>query len=119
MPKRELNIPVDKIMDVSTEEDIILKSPPPIPDPGLRDLVQMGRINGSNCSYYDIAPTEPQAIGEKDDVILTIFEDEGGIDLNIYSTGGPQEVGERPNELDVQDILDKFEIILGQRSIIN
>ena len=111
MPKRELNIPIDKKLNSNTQEDLILKSPPPIPDPGLRDLIQMRRINGSDCSYYDISPTEQQAISNNDDLVLTIF-DEDPLNVNLYSSG-PQEVGGRPTSLDEQDILDKFETIMG------
>ena len=115
MPKRELNIPTDKQLNTNTQEELIFNSPPPIPDHGLRNLIQMGRINGSNCSYYDIAPTESQAIGNGDDIILNIFEDEN-INPTIDYELGLQETGGRPLPLDEQDILDKFKIILGQYS---
>jgi hypothetical protein len=118
MPKRELNIPVDKQLNTNTKEDLLLNSPPPIPDRGLRDMVQMGRINGSACSYYDIAPTEIQSIHEDDNIVITIFSDTEGVNLDIYQAniGGPQEVGGRPMPFDEQDLLDKFNIILGDYS---
>ena len=49
--------------------------------------------------------------GAYDDLVLTIF-DEDPLNVNLYSSG-PQEVGGRPTSLDEQDILDKFETIMG------
>lgn len=116
MPKRELNIPIDKQLNTSTKEDLIFRSPPPIPDPGLRDLVQMGRINGSDCSYYDIAPTEPQAISDAENINLNLFGPLSDINPLTGFAYGLQEIGERPQPIDEQDILDKFEIIMGEHS---
>ena len=42
------------------------------------------------------------------------------INLNLYnnSNTGPQEVGERPPPVSEQDILDSFDIILGENSFL-
>ena len=76
MPKRELQIPTDKILPNNVQEDILLRSPSTIPDKGLRDLLFTKKINGSNCSYYDIAPTESQAIKRGDIPSLLHFSNE-------------------------------------------
>ena len=115
MPKRELNIHTDNKLMTDTQEELIFKSPPPIPDYGLRSMIQMGRINGSECSYYDIAPTENQIINDNDNLTLTIFGDIEDINTTGYGFD-LQEAGGRPQPIDEQDILDKFEIIMGQYS---
>ena len=76
MPKRELQIPTDKILPNNVQEDILLRSPSTIPDKGLRDLLFTKKVNGSNCSYYDIAPTENQAIKRGDIPNLLHFSNE-------------------------------------------
>ena len=121
MPKRELNIPLDREMDNSNMEDIIFNSPPPIPDKGLRSLLKKKHINGSNCSYYDIAPTEIKGIGDKDLLTLPVFEEDmESINLNLYNNNntGPQEVEGRPSTVSEQDILDSFDIVLGENSFL-
>lgn len=62
MPKRELKINTDNKLYSDTQEDIILKPPFRIPDKGLQDLISLRAIEGTNCSYYDIALTEKQHI---------------------------------------------------------
>ena len=111
MSKRELQIPIDNHLTTVTREEIVFRSPSPIPDKGLRDLLGVKKIMGSDCIHYDISPTEQQAISNNDDLVLTIF-DEDPLNVNLYSSG-PQEVGGRPTTLDEQDILDKFETIMG------
>ena len=76
MAKRELKINTDNKLYEDTEEDIILKSPTTIPDKGLQDLISLKAINGSNCSYYDIAPTEQQNIGWAPNMPLMFFEND-------------------------------------------
>lgn len=61
MTNKELEIPSTELPD-NVQEDIILRSPSTIPDKGLRDLMFNKKINGSDCSYYDISPTENQGI---------------------------------------------------------
>ena len=76
MSKRELQIPTDKILPNNVQEDILLRSPSTTPDKGLRDLLFTKKINGSNCSHYDIAPTESQAIKRGDIPSLLHFSNE-------------------------------------------
>ena len=72
MSKRELNIS-DKPLHQNTKEDIILKSPLKIPPKELEDLVNLKGINSSNIAYYDISPTEKQAIRWRDSVKETWY----------------------------------------------
>ena len=72
MSKRELNIS-SKPLHQNTKEDIILKSPFRIPPKELQDLVNLKGINSSNIAYYDISPTENQAIGWRDSVKETFY----------------------------------------------
>ncbi len=121
MPKRELNIPLDRVMDSGNKEDIIFNSPPPIPYKGLASLLKKKHINGSECSYYDIAPTENMGIDYVDLITLPIFEENmESINLNLYDNNnvGPQEVGGRPPSVSDQDILNSFDIIVGEISFL-
>ena len=115
MPKRELQIPTDKLLDGSIkDEEIILRSPSTIPDKGLRDLLATKKILGSNCSYYDIAPTEIQAIKRYNtnfDPPLTLFAGEGGILTNFTTADG--ELLDRPSPYHA-DILSQFDLKMGE-----
>ena len=62
MSKRELQIPTDKFVTAVTKEEIIFRSPSTIPDKGLRDLLGVKKIMGSDCIHYDISPTENQSL---------------------------------------------------------
>ena len=83
MGKRELQIPIENILRTTTKEDIVLRSPATIPDVGLKDLIFMKKVIGSDCSYYDIAPTENQILTRqnRDQIELSQFED--GDSMNI------------------------------------
>jgi hypothetical protein len=76
MAKRELNIPIDKHLYNSTEEDLIFNSPATIPDKGLQDILNLKKIIGSSCSYYDIAPTEKQLIRYGEELTLAHFKND-------------------------------------------
>ena len=68
MSKRELQIPVENKLNTKTLEDIILRSPSTIPDIGIHDLIFNKKIIGSDCSYYDIAPTENQLLTKNNNI---------------------------------------------------
>jgi len=68
MAKRELQIPINNILDNNSKEELIFKSPSTIPDKGIRNLIATKKILGSNCSYYDISPTENQTIDYLKDI---------------------------------------------------
>ena len=113
MPKRELQIPINKPLSRDAEEELVFRSPSTIPDKGLRDLLATKKIEGSNCSYYDIAPTENQAIKKGKTSFtppLTIFSGEGGVFTNLVSESG--ELLDRPNPF-TEDILSQFDMKMG------
>jgi hypothetical protein len=80
MPKRELKINTDNYLYEDTQEDIILKSPSKIPDKGLQDLISLRSINGSDCSHYDIAPTEHQQMLWMMNMPFTFFEEDPALE---------------------------------------
>ena len=120
MPKRELQIPINKPLSRDAEEELVFRSPSTIPDKGLRDLLATKKIEGSNCSYYDIAPTENQAIKKGKTSFtppLTIFSGEGGSFTTLFlllrslvSESG--ELLDRPNPF-TEDILSQFDMKMG------
>ena len=62
MPKRELNIPIDKFMYSDTKEDIIFRSPRTIPHQDLQNILALRSVQGNDYAYFDIAPTEKQTL---------------------------------------------------------
>jgi len=101
MSKRELQIPTDKILTMDTAEDLFFRSPSTIPDKGLRNLVSLKKVLGSNCSYYDIAPTENQALKRgKSTFSLNFFE--------------PSETENKI--IDEEDIISQFDVLMGEIS---
>jgi len=113
MAKRELQIPINNILEYNSKEELVFRSPSTIPDKGIRNLIATKKILGSNCSYYDISPTENQAI--KKGIVpknppLTIFPGGNPFD-NISSEIG--EFIDRPNT-DTESILSNFSIKMGE-----
>tara|TARA_R110000744_G_scaffold10137_1_gene31790 strand:+ start:1459 stop:1737 length:279 start_codon:yes stop_codon:yes gene_type:complete len=87
MNKRELIIS-DKLLLPNTKEDIILKSPFRIPPKGIQDLISLKGITTPDIAYYDISPTENQAVHRLDLVNETFYNISG------YSeTGGNVKMG--------------------------
>ena len=69
MPKRELKISDKKLLD-NAEEDILLHSPPRIPDKGIQNALNLKQIQNHDIAYYDIALTENQAINADQTIIM-------------------------------------------------
>ena len=113
MPKRELQIPINNTLDYNSNEEFIFKSPATIPDKGIRDLIATKKILGSNCSYYDISPTENQAIKKEKTNFnppLTVFPGSNSFDNTESEIG---ELIDRPNT-DTESILSNFSIKIGE-----
>ena len=72
MSRRELKIS-DKALYPDTKEDLILSSPPRIPDRDVSKLLRLRTIQGTNIAYYDIAPTEEQAISRNNMISIIPF----------------------------------------------
>jgi|TARA_B100000287_G_C20266207_1_gene636081 hypothetical protein len=100
--KRELQIPTENILNRTTTEDIVFRSPATIPDVGIKDLIFMKKVIGSDCSYYDIAPTENQILTKQNNNQIKISQFESGDSINIAywfseSTNLEEKMGEINN----------------------
>tara|TARA_R110002020_G_scaffold11020_3_gene42000 strand:- start:213 stop:503 length:291 start_codon:yes stop_codon:yes gene_type:complete len=73
MAKKELKIS-DKKLTTDTKQAIVFRSPARIPDKGLQSLINLDKIQEINIAYYDIAPTELQALSRGGEVNITIFD---------------------------------------------
>jgi len=113
MPKRELKIPIDNKLSPNTGEEIIFRSPSTIPDKGIKDLIATKKIIGSNCSYYDIAPTENQAMKKGKKLNITIFKNQTNLSVytNVATESG--ELLDRPNN-NQEDIMAHFDMLMGE-----
>ena len=88
MNKRELNISTKKLYSDSTE-DKILKSPPVIPDRGVKAIFDLKTIQETDIAYYDIAPTENNAITSDKNITINTYQD-----IALHSGEGEQKMGE-------------------------
>jgi len=115
MSKRELQIPIDNNLTLTTKEDLIFRSPSTIPDKGLRGLSMVKKIVGSNCSYYDLSPTENQSLKRgKNIATLTIYPsnlESISVYTNVESETG--ELMDRPNP-NQEDIVTQFDLLMGE-----
>mgnify|MGYP001295084504 CR=1 FL=1 len=113
MPKRELQIPVDKTLNYEIKEELVFRSPATIPDKGIRDLIATKKILGSNCSYYDIAPTENQSIKKSTNVQITIFPVTTPVTISYGNETQASEIVTRPGH-DAENIESLFNLKLGE-----
>ena len=122
MPKRELEIPINNTLLSDTKEEFVFRSPATIPDKGIRDLIAVKKIVGSNCSYYDIAPTENQAMKKGKEPEITLFQLGIGDPTDLPESTNISESGElteRPTGLteDVMAQLDNDESFLASFTV--
>ena len=113
MPKRELQIPVDKFLDYSIKEELVFRSPATIPDKGIRDFLATKKILGSNCSYYDIALTENQSIKTSTKVQITIFPTTIPVTISYGNETQASQIVTRPGH-DAENIESLFDLKLGE-----
>ena len=113
MPKRELQIPVDKALNYGVKEELVFRSPATIPDKGIRDFLATKKILGSNCSYYDIAPTENQAIKRSTKVQITIFPPTIPITISYDDETQASQIITRPG-YNAENIESLFDLKLGE-----